>query len=64
MSKKQQNLNILRLPAVCNKIGLSKPTVYRLMKQGRFPKSVPLTGIRAVGWIESEVDAWAESLRP
>jgi prophage regulatory protein len=31
--------------------------IYRLESEGRFPRRIKL-GIRAVGWIESEVEAW------
>ena len=41
-------------------VGLSYPTVWRLMRRGEFPKPVPLSENR-VGWIESEVAAWLAS---
>ncbi len=52
-----QGLTIIRLPQVCKKTKLSKPTIYRLMKSGDFPKSLKLSK-RARGWIESEIDHW------
>lgn len=55
MTKKQRRLNVIRLPEVCEKVGLSKPTIYRLMAAGKFPKSMSLTD-RAVGWLEKDVD--------
>ena len=55
MSKKQQRLNMIRLPEVCEKVGLSKPSIYRLMKLGKFPQSRKISE-RATGWIESEID--------
>lgn len=48
---------ILRLPAVCARIGLARSTVYLFIKEGGFPRPVQL-GERAVGWLESEIDAW------
>ena len=48
---------ILRLPAVLDRTGLSRSTVYQRVAEGRFPKSVSL-GARAVGWVEAEVDEW------
>lgn len=53
------SLNILRIKEVCRKTGLSRSTIYELMGQGLFPKSVALTP-RTVGWIESEIDNWIE----
>jgi len=48
---------ILRLPAVKARTGLSRSTIYLRISEGSFPKPVSLGG-RAVGWIDSEVDAW------
>jgi prophage regulatory protein len=50
-------LKILRIKDVCKKIGLSRSTIYELIGEGLFPKSVKLTP-RRVGWIESEIDDW------
>ena len=49
-----QDLAILRLPQVEQRSGLSRSTLYQYMKDGYFPKPVPL-GPRAVGWLESDV---------
>lgn len=49
--------NILRLPAVKARTGLSRSTIYLRISEGSFPKPVSLGG-RAVGWIEAEVDDW------
>ena len=51
--------SILRLPAVKARTGLSRSTIYLRISEGRFPKPISLGG-RAVGWIESEVQAWLE----
>ena len=50
-------IRILRLPEVQARTGLSRSTIYLRLEQGRFPRPVAL-GARAVGWIESEIDAW------
>lgn len=49
--------NILRLPTVKARTGLSRSTIYLRISEDRFPKPISLGG-RAVGWIESEVDDW------
>lgn len=49
--------NILRLPAVKARTGLSRSTIYLRISDGRFPKPISLGG-RAVGWIEVEVNDW------
>jgi len=52
---------ILRKPAVKARIGISADsTLYDLMAAGRFPRPISL-GARAVGWVESEVEAWIEA---
>ena len=48
---------VLRLPEVIAKIGLSRASIYRLQEAGEFPSNIRL-GRSAVGWVESELDAW------
>ncbi|MBN1586028.1 MAG: AlpA family transcriptional regulator [Candidatus Omnitrophica bacterium] len=50
---------ILRLPKVKERTGLSRSGIYERIKTGGFPRPVRL-GLRAVGWIEEEVDAWVQ----
>jgi prophage regulatory protein len=51
---------VLKRPAVQARTGLSRSTIYLMMAQGAFPKPIPL-GARAVGWLETEIDAWLQS---
>ena len=51
---------ILRLAEVTARTGLSKSTVYSLIRDGSFPQSVALTP-RNRGWLEHEIDAWIEA---
>jgi prophage regulatory protein len=51
-------MRLLRREEVTAKIGLERSAIYERMANGTFPKPVQLGGQRAVGWIESEVDAW------
>lgn len=62
MSKDQQTPSeIMKIAAVAEYCAVSKATVYRLMKAGRFPKSISLVpGGRRVGWRASDVRKWAE----
>ncbi|PLY12836.1 MAG: AlpA family transcriptional regulator [Sedimenticola sp.] len=48
---------ILRLPAVKDRTGLSRSTIYLRISEGSFPKPISLGG-RAVGWIEAEINDW------
>ena len=52
---------ILRLPAVKTRTGLSRSTIYLRVSEGTFPRPVSL-GARAVGWLESEIEAWLSAL--
>ncbi len=49
--------NILRLPAVKTRTGLSRSSIYLRVADGSFPRPISL-GARAVGWIESEIEGW------
>lgn len=51
---------ILRLPAVKEKTGQSRSTIYDKIKHKKFPAPVKI-GERAVGWIEAEVEAWLKA---
>lgn len=53
-------MRILRLPAVLAKVSISRATVYNYGRLGLFPRPVKL-GPRAVGWYESDIDAWIAS---
>jgi prophage regulatory protein len=46
----------LRLPAVRDRVGLSSPTIYRLIAKGEFPKPMTL-GPRSAGWRASDIEA-------
>jgi prophage regulatory protein len=48
---------ILRLPEVKANVGLSRSTIYLRIEEGSFPKPISL-GARAVGWLESDIEAW------
>jgi len=48
---------MLRRKEVEHKTGLSRATIYRLMRKDLFPQCSCI-GMRAVAWDEQEVDAW------
>jgi prophage regulatory protein len=50
-------VRILRLPEVSARIGLKRASIYQHIAAGTFPKQISL-GVRAVGWLESEINAW------
>jgi prophage regulatory protein len=49
-----------RLPRVEQETGLMKSTLYKLMAEGKFVKSVPLSA-RCVAWPSQAVIAWCEA---
>ena len=48
---------ILRLAQVRDVTGLGRSCIYQLQAQKQFPRRIKI-GVRAVGWIESEVHQW------
>ncbi len=48
---------ILRRPEVEARTGLGCSTIYDGIKAGTFPAPIQL-GPKAVGWLESEINAW------
>ena len=47
----------IRLNKVIEMTGLSRPTVYRLIQQGKFPRQVKLSE-RSSAWLLGEVEQW------
>ena len=50
---------LLRLSTVCKCVGLSKSTIYQMIKTDKFPSSVKI-GARAVAWHSSDVFKWIQ----
>ncbi len=57
---KQQRERFIRIEDVENITGLSRRTIYRLMKSKEFPQNIELTA-NSVGWLQSEIDNWIEN---
>ena len=53
----QEKLSILRRKQVEKRTGLSRSTIYLRIQKGTFPRPINL-GVRAVGWLVNEVEAW------
>src|SRR5262245_56767220 len=49
---------LLRVREVSTRVGLSRTTIWRMCRDGRFPRPVQLSTAAAVGFVEAEVDAW------
>jgi len=50
---------IIRKPELLGRVGLSDTTIWRLERDGKFPKRILLGG-NSVGWLNEEVDAWVQ----
>ena len=48
---------ILRLKDVVRMVGLSKATIWNMVREGKFPKQRHI-GQRSVGWLDTEVHEW------
>lgn len=55
------NLQVLQLADVCKLTQLSKPTIYKQIKAGQFPKQIQLSPHR-VGWFQHEIVSWLQNL--
>ena len=54
-------MHLLRLPAVLERTGMSRTRLYASLAKGDFPRPVKLgssPSSRAIGFVESEIDAW------
>jgi prophage regulatory protein len=54
------SLKLLRFPAVRERTGLSRSTIWRLERQGEFPKHRRISA-NVVAWVEEEVMGWIHS---
>ena len=55
-------MRIMRFKEVREVTGLSKTTINRFEKEGRFPSRVSL-GPRSIGWFEDDIEGFLMSLR-
>ena len=52
--------SLIRLSEVERRTSQSKSEIYARIKLGEFPRPVRL-GLRAVAWVEQEIDAYVEA---
>jgi prophage regulatory protein len=50
-------IRLIKLTEVMAQTGLGRSSVYKFMKEERFPQSVS-TGDRGVKWVEEEIQEW------
>lgn len=55
-------MKVYRINNVVEGCALSKITIYRLMKNGLYPKSTKFAERSAVGWRSSDIDHWVSTV--
>lgn len=50
---------LLRISCVCERVGLSRSSIYKLISENSFPAPVQL-GARSVAWEERRVEIWVQ----
>lgn len=58
MKDPQRFTRLLRLDEVLERVPLKKPTIYRAIRLGKFPKPCKLLDARGSAWCESEINNW------
>ena len=53
-------MRVIKLKKVIELTSLSSATIYRLVKNGKFPKQLKLAE-RSSGWLLDEINDWLES---
>jgi prophage regulatory protein len=56
----QAKETLLTIEEVGSRIRLAKPTIYKLIREGKFPRQLHLSANK-VAWLEREVDEWLAS---
>lgn len=56
-----RRVRLIRLPEVIARVGIKRSMIYRLMGEGRFPKSRSL-GPKCAVWVEAEIEDWILSI--
>ena len=51
--------HFLRISEVIRRVGVSRPTIYRWMNKGTFPKQITI-GANSVVWLESDITKWMD----
>jgi prophage regulatory protein len=60
MTKNEELGEFRRWPQLKKEVPLSRVTVWRWAREGKFPKPVTL-GPNCSGWLRSEIEAWKRS---
>ena len=50
-------MRMLRIKHVCERVSVSKSTIWQWVKDGKFPPPIKLSS-RCTVWLESDLDNW------
>ena len=59
MPKQTTAPRFLRISEVLDRVGVNRPTIYRWVAAGNFPKQISI-GANSVVWLESDVTNWMD----
>lgn len=51
------DIHLMRLKQVCAKTGIARSTIYKMMAEGTFPKSIKVTA-KSVAFPSNQIDQW------
>ena len=54
-------MQLLRVKDIERELGISRTTIWRLVKAGTFPPPLRITS-KAIAWRRSDIEAWQEQL--
>jgi excisionase family DNA binding protein len=57
----RRRVRLISRQELCERIGVTFPTIWQWIVDGKFPQGRTLGGGRTL-WLEAEVDAWIEAL--
>ncbi len=60
MQDSRQVPRLLRLDEVMARVPLKRPTIYRAIREGKFPRPCKLLGGRGSAWSEQEITEWVK----
>ena len=61
-TKDKPRNRLLTKPEMLDRVGISYPHVWRLMRRNEFPRSVLVGSDKTVAWVESEINSWINNL--
>ena len=56
-----QKPTLLRIGDVVQRVGISRSTVYRMVRQGVFPTPCRPAGAAVALWSSTEIDSWVQA---